>query len=375
MIAATVAAGIYALLTIAALLSTVSPTLSSLSSHGKTRALSHSGKNGTARCHEQQQKISVLRRWQQYLVGNNGLTMNKSRFIDFYATGIIISALILIYNANSISRKDFLPTCLFMTHLVRRFGECLWVHKPGAFSRMHVAGYLLGILHYLCLPFIMIPYYPNSLMCTSDNNHYTLQEGEISVEQCRDPSSSSDTSMTRFLDLFSMIGCVYFQYQQHRHHVILANLRVGVGGPMPTKTTQYSLPEGGWFEYASCPHYFSEIMIYVTFAILINEGSYVSREMFAEVWVAECSQYSIMAMTCAGAVDDTPLLDTLLTIHRFRNWILCLWVATNQAISAYTTHSWYRNSFGTEYPQQRNRLIPLPLRGVKWIKGSTTGCD
>ncbi len=363
MIAATVAAGVYALLTLAALLSTVSPTLSSLSSHGKTRALSHRGKNGTDRCHEQ---ISVLRRWQHYLVGNNRLTMNKCRFIDFYANGIIISALILSYNANIMSRNDFLPTCLLITHLVRRFGECMWVHKPGAFSRMHVAGYLLGILHYLCLPFIMIPYHPNKLM----------QEGEISVEQCRYSSSSSDTlqstsSMSRFWDIFSMIGCIYFQYQQHRHHVILANLRVG--GPMPTKTTQYSIPTGGWFEHASCPHYFSEIMIYITFAMLMNEGSCISRERFAEAWVAERSHYPIISKIFAGGLEDSPWLDTLLATHRFRNWILCIWVATNQAISAYRTHNWYRNSF-IAYPQHRNRLIPIHhIFGRSWLIGVGRG--
>lgn len=78
----TVAAIAYALLTIAALLSTVSPLLTSLSSHGKTRAISQNGKNGNLRCHKQ--PTSGLRRWiQYYLVGNNRLTLNKCRFIDF----------------------------------------------------------------------------------------------------------------------------------------------------------------------------------------------------------------------------------------------------------------------------------------------------
>lgn len=367
MIAATLAATIYSLLTIAALLSTVSPTLTSLSSHGKTRALSHNGNNSNSRSHD---RPSIFRRW---VLHNNRMTVSKCRFIDFYATGIIVSTLILTSNAvaahqnpNIMSRRDIVSTCLLYVHLVRRYGECKWVHKSGALSQMHLAGYLLGILHYLCLPFLLIPHHQSSnLACTLDSSDNPFQDGEIGGRQCHDSWSSSSgilpsTSMKVFLNVLAIIGCIYFQYQQHRHHAILANLR-GVGEDSmssSTKTTKhYAIPIGGWFEYVSCPHYFSEIMIYITFAMLLNDGSYVLLERNVEAWVADCRRYSTTPSQFCGLMSDTPLMDMIIAVHRSRAWILCIWVATNQAISAYRTHEWYRTSFGLTYPQQRKRLI------------------
>jgi 3-oxo-5-alpha-steroid 4-dehydrogenase 3 len=371
MIAATLSATIYSLLTIAALLSTVSPTLTSLSSHGKTRALSHNGddSNTNTRCHDQP---SLLRRWLRYhLVDNHRMTVNKCRFIDFYVTGIIVSTMILICNVVAsrrnvciMSRGDIVSTSLLYVHLVRRYGECKWVHKSGALSQMHIAGYLLGILHYLCLPFLLIPYHQSSynLACTLHNSDNPFQGGDIDGRQCHDSSPSSgilqSTSMKVFLNALAIIGCIYFQYQQHRHHVILANLR-GVGDSMSsTKTTKhYAIPTGGWFEYVSCPHYFSEIMIYITFAVLMNDGSFVSRERNVEAWISDCHHYSTTPTRFCGSLADNSLMDLVISIHRSRNWILCIWVATNQAISAYRTHEWYCNSFGPAYPQQRKKLV------------------
>lgn len=362
MLAATVAAIVFSLLTIAALLSTVSPMLTSLSSHGKTRLMSSNCGHDNPRCHDHDEQSSVSRRWQQqqHFVGNCKFTVNKGRFIDFYATGIIVSMLILICNANVMGRDDFLPTCLLMTHLIRRYCECIWVHKPGALSQLHVAGYLLGILHYLCIPFILISYHPYNMICSTFDNPF--QGGDIGGKQCDDESSPTDilpfTSMARFLNGFAIFGCIYFQYQQHRHHVILANLR-GAGEAMPNKTIQYSTPNGGWFEYVSCPHYFSEIMIYITFAIIMNDVSYISRERSVEAWLADCNHFLVIPTQLCGSLADTRWMDTLVAIHNSRNSILCMWVTTNLAISADRTHNWYRNYFGTSYPQQRMRLVPF----------------
>ena len=79
---------------------------------------------------------------------------------------------------------------------------------------------------------------------------------------------------------------------------------------------EHAIPRGGWFEYVSCPHYFMEIVIYLSF-LLIGGPSHM----------------------------------TLLSI--------VLFVVTNQLVAGYLTHRWYRAHFGTFYPVQRRAVLPF----------------
>ncbi len=346
-LAATLAASVYLLLTIVAILSTVSPELTSLSSHGKTRTsyreeciITYDSTDG------------MLQRLWQHFISSPEFTMHKRRFIDFYAAGIIVTSILLLDHyaaivfdpyAALIGRRDnyfkpinhnydWMPTRLLLTHLIRRYCECKWVHDSGSSSRMHVAGYLLGILHYLCLPFILVPY-PYCFFSTCANHD---------EEDNQYPGACSDgkryTSIKKLVDTFTMIGCIYFQYEQHRHHIILARLRRKEPAP-----ATYSIPVGGWFKYVSCPHYLSEIMIYFMIALLMhNKGD-----------VRGCTNYLL------DPSPNTVLIATFMTIYRSKHWILWVWVVVNLSISANRTDDWYRNNFGVTYPQQRKRLIPF----------------
>jgi len=325
--AAVIATIIYLILTLAALLSIISPVLQSISSHGKTLT---SKINNTQHEH----KKFIHQRLLHFVLTSPRLTINKCRFIDFYTIGIITTTSRLAHttityyydtdiSTSYVNKQQLVVPILLLIHLFRRYGECKWVQKStSSTSYMHLTGYLLGILHYICLPFVLIPHH-SLLICTNDDE-YKDNNG----------AKSFDIQQSTLLEIFSIIGCLYFQYQQYRNHVLLANLR-----SRTKKSETYSIPTGGWFEYISCPHYFSEIMIYVIFAILMHGNT----TDLTEEWNS--------TQTLFG--------DAITTLHLYKNWTLLLWVTTNLSISANRNHQWYINNFRETYPQHRKRLIPF----------------
>jgi len=62
------------------------------------------------------------------------------------------------------------------------------------------------------------------------------------------------------------------------HHILLANLRKEAAG--------YHIPHGGWFDYATCPHYFFELLAWLGIALL-------SRHLFALLVFVSMSGYLI----------------------------------------------------------------------------------
>lgn len=325
--AAVIATIIYLILTVAALLSIISPVLQSISSHGKTRSNDFCKNNNTQ--HYEHKKF-IYQRLLHFVLTSPRLTVNKCRFIDFYTIGIIttisrLSHTIISYYYDTdityINKQQLVVPILLLIHLFRRYCECKWVQKStSSTSYMHLAGYLLGILHYICLPFILIPHH-TLLICTNDDSNW---------------AKSFDIQQSTLLEIFSIIGCLYFQYQQYRHHVLLANLRRKT---KKTETKSYLIPVGGWFEHISCPHYFSEIMIYVVFSLLVHGNTTDLTEQWSDT-------QSIM------------FGDAIATLHMYKHWILLLWVTTNLSISANRTHQWYIDKYGETYPQKRRSLIP-----------------
>ncbi|KAM7167352.1 polyprenal reductase isoform 2-T2 [Macrochelys suwanniensis] len=77
----------------------------------------------------------------------------------------------------------------------------------------------------------------------------------------------------------------------------------------------HSIPFGGWFERVSCPHYFAELLIYVSMAITFG----------------------------------------------FQNltwWLVVMYVLFNQALAAVLCHEFYVNRFSC-YPTHRKAFIPF----------------
>ena len=65
-------------------------------------------------------------------------------------------------------------------------------------------------------------------------------------------------------------------YMQHSAHKSLAQLRnkkihsKSTTNKNDNNTRQYFIPMGGWFNYISCPHYFAEIIIYLSLVIFTS---------------------------------------------------------------------------------------------------------
>ena len=337
---ATAAASVFLLLTMAALLSTTSPELTALSSHGKTRTSYWECSN------TQNIADGLLRRLRRHLINSRRFAMHKRRFIDFYATGIIVTSTLVLSNHASIASDphakrighndyEWIPTCLLLTHLIRRYCECKWVQKSSSSSQMHFAGYLVGILHYFSLPFILVPYPCYHSACDEDDNPFP--------GACSDDMDMQHAPIKKLINVFAIIGCIYFQYEQHMHHLILARLRNN-----EPASAMYSIPVSGWFKHVSCPHYLAEIMIYFMFALIMHNGPHTPVQSDVRGWEKHLPAHS----------PDTASL-TLTTIFKSKHWILLVWVIVNLSISAMRTHDWYLKNFGGTYPAQRKRLIPF----------------
>lgn len=101
--------------------------------------------------------------------------------------------------------------------------------------------------------------------------------------------------------LFVLVGEIGNFY----HHRLLANLRTG--------KEKYYIPKGGWFEYATCPHYFFELVVWLGIFFL-------SRHFF-----------------------------TLLVFIAMLSYLTARSIKTRQ---------WYRNRF-PNYPKDRKYMIPF----------------
>jgi len=96
-----------------------------------------------------------------------------------------------------------------------------------------------------------------------------------------------------------------FAYYFGRVHCLIAG---------KVENTGHHIPHGGLFEYVSSPHYFVEILIYLSFNLI------------------------------------TGFLNTKLVC-------LFIFVVANQFVTGYFTHVWYKKNFKS-YPKQRKAIIP-----------------
>ncbi|XP_028301004.1 polyprenal reductase isoform X2 [Gouania willdenowi] len=83
------------------------------------------------------------------------------------------------------------------------------------------------------------------------------------------------------------------------------------------ETLVHRVPNGGWFELVSCPHYFAELLIYVSLS-LVSGG-------LSLTW-----------------------------------WLVVLYVFFNQALAAQLCHELYVSKYES-YPKNRNAFIPFVL--------------
>lgn len=183
---------------------------------------------------------------------------------------------------------------LLFFHCLRRLVECIFV---SVFSDgvINVVQYAFGLGYYILLGLTVL-----------STDH---MDG---VKETPTPTFLSQ------LGWFHVAGAVLFIWAsllQHRSLLLLARLRTGDTGTV--ETLAHRVPSGGWFQLVSCPHYFAELLIYVSLSLV------------------------------SGGVSLT--------------WCLVvLYVLFNQALAALLCHQFYRNTF-VSYPQHRKAFIPFIL--------------
>ncbi|KAK0143755.1 Polyprenol reductase [Merluccius polli] len=175
--------------------------------------------------------------------------------------------------------STLLVQLLLWGHSLRRLLECLLVsvYSQGV---IHVAQYVFGMGYYVILGL--------TVLCCDNLN-----------------DAKGVDSLFHQLDLGHLSGAALFIWAsllQHSSLVTLARLRTGSSGA--AKTFDHGVPHGGWFELVSCPHYFAELLIYVSLGLVLGGLSLtwwtvVSYVLFNQAVAAQlCQEYYMKKFEC-----------------------------------------------------------------------------
>eukprot|EP00536_Pseudo-nitzschia_multiseries_P016466 jgi/Psemu1/46306/gm1.46306_g len=329
---------------------------------------------------------------------------------------------------------------LLLLHLFRRAYECVCVQQhTKVSSKMHIAGYALGVGYYLVLPLVFWDIRPAATVprpstCTVSATKESNNDFRNSFHSTTNTRNHSKISVDGFVVLAMMIGVnLWLQYEQHAHHDILADMRrtkstrendgsendentthqddnndndndndnptrqtknvsevadTGGGRKLPCTPRHYSLPPyRRWFRYVLSPHYLAEILLYVSFAVLLEEAAATAAAEIEDTTRASMvpeestcandsigsnganTNSSIGTSTSTYGLWNRRALVLLSNGRSNRHWALLLWVATNLTVSALNTYDWYHSrwfhndktaaSEGRVDP--RKALVPLIL--------------
>ncbi|CAI4222626.1 unnamed protein product [Auanema sp. JU1783] len=183
--------------------------------------------------------------------------------------------------------------CLMLFHVYRRFYETLAISVYSD-STMNIAHYLTGLIHYLILPLTV---------CCESIGLTTLKPGTF------------DIHTLTYYQWFGILAFFYSNIQQHLIVRTMASLRKTSSGL--TSHHNHGLLFGGWFNLVSCPHFFFEVLIYLSLWIVLQGG--------------------------------------------FAYKFLVFFVILNQMFAALINHRWYQTKFPDKMPPQRKALIPYIL--------------
>ncbi|CAO3652682.1 unnamed protein product [Mucor fragilis] len=255
-------------------------------------------------------------RWAHHL---SKWTVPKHYFSHFYVVGLMTAALCIVelvslsksntslfimqlldrydsrIGTHHVSQEQcVLGLWLFTLHLTRRVYESFWVEKPSKTATMHVSHYLIGVGFYGAMVL------------------GTWLEGASNVESSLSQQQDTYFNMT---SLAAIALFLYASYHQYKCHAILSMLRQS-----KDQASSYSIPRGDWFEILVTPHYFADILVYLSLNIL----------------------------------------------YRFQNYILIcglLWTIVNLSVVSGETQRWYQSHFSAEklnqaFPHGRKRIIP-----------------
>lgn len=315
----------YVSMTAMVCLSALVPALKDMAAHGKTRG----GK-------KLPQAPTSAKGSLDFFVHGDFFLVKKKYFGQFYMLGLLVLTVTLRLATTMRTSSTAPPlmvasTALLYLHLVRRLYECMFVHKWKDTSVMHIAGCLVAAVHYVWLPMVFV-----RLPCEACLREILGDRFVPSVFYSQYKNSSSAGPLwaeTAILPplvwrLAPILLCLWGQYQQHVHHVLLADLRKPEATGTATNSTKdkpattYSLPTGGWFQHVTCPHYLAEILVYASFAMLLAQEQQVPG---------------------------------------VRHFLVLVFVASNLTLSALINFNWYKRNLPADVMKGRKAIFPFVL--------------
>ena len=303
-------------------------------------------------------------------------------FAHFYVVGIACNAFVLAHAlAEPFSAEHAcatLASCLFQAHVLRRFLETAFVARHRAGARMHIFGYLVGVVYYVAAPMTLATPQTTRAVCATfrvalanavagdspfARSRKALEAPPLASFAIRSPETRPFELARALVSLAKQpvspvsvarvsrvaVGTILFLFgsvKQARCHLILAKLRETplrtsrlnaptrkqngddkaslsthrlepLNAPRgdPSSRSHYAVPRGDWFESVSSPHYTAECLLYAGLAL-----------------VAGARLFSRIAPMLAAIV-------------------------ANLALAARRTHAWYLETF-PEYPKNRWAMVP-----------------
>ncbi|XP_043713866.1 polyprenol reductase 2-like [Telopea speciosissima] len=208
--------------------------------------------------------------------------------------------------------KTLFLLLLMEVQVLRRLYETVDVFSYSPSARMHIFGYLTGLYFYAAAPLSFC------CICAPEVFSFAAHQVVEFILKGRDRMPNIEFDWWGYVKPLTKLGwCqwigatifIWGWIHQSHCHSILGSLR-----EHSEKTDEYVIPHGDWFEFVSCPHYLSEIVIYA--GLLVASGG------------------------------------SDLTI-----WLLFIFVVANLTFAAAETHRWYSQNFDN-YPRNRHAIIP-----------------
>lgn len=312
----TLCSSFWLLMTCAAWLSTIVPTLGSLARYGKLTLTTSTAANSTAT--PTPPPPSPTGHWASWL--DRLVVSNAAGFTLFYVIAAVCSTLALLFALGVLPPVPAPPADVYTWWVVhsaalgtskyedgeaalvlalltcqawRRLSECLFVHRFSA-NTQHLLVTVMGSLYYVFA--VLTP--------LVDSGIPAGVHGSV-IPVLTSPAFYARPHISLGLLLF-MVGW----HKQSVCHRRLAALR-----PKTTKGDKvYVVPRGDWFELVSSPHYFAEMVMYLGFFVLRG--------------------------------------------GRLSQGLVLAWVVSNLGISGTRTHAWYLKRFDVYESLGRKAVIP-----------------
>jgi hypothetical protein len=175
------------------------------------------------------------------LLGNNiVLFVCPDSASSYHTMTIPLYSAHVIPNERVLESVSALLGTFWIAHLIRRWLECIFITSYGA-SEMSLFGLLCGLVHYTLVPITFL----------------TFASCEANLWSCT-------RSYGIFLFGNLMQNSYHFQFYRLKQRMLESRQLSFID------RSHYSVPRGGLFEYVCCPHYTSELIIYISFMCSIT---------------------------------------------------------------------------------------------------------